>query len=119
MPVYRFACRVAYDDINNEQQLTLKGVMGFMQEAAMLASAKCGYGFDEVKSKGVAWLLSQWRIRITGTAIWDTDLEVETWVKPMERVKSVRDFILKDKQGCTIAIGESVWTLVNVKTGHP
>ena len=119
MKGFIFDTRVSYDDIDSQDKLTLKGVMSMMQEAAIIDSSLCGLGLKEIHTKHVAWILNQWHIRITGEAEWNDDLRVETWVQSMDRLKCTRNFEITDMQGETVAIAESVWVLVNVKSGHP
>lgn len=119
MEGFIFNTRVSYDDIDNEEKLTLKGIMSMMQETAIIDSSRCGFGLKEIHTKQMAWILSQWHIRVIGEAEWNDNVRVETWVQSMDRIKCIRNFEIRNMQGETIAVAESVWVLVNVKSGHP
>jgi len=99
--------------------LTLRGVMGHMQEAAILHSGQSGYSVGDVSRTHVVWMLVQWRAKLVGTAVWNDSLRVETWPRTMERLKSQRNFAVFGADGQQVAIGESLWVLVNADTGRP
>jgi len=118
MAVFEFRSRVAYDDVDSEMSLTLRGIMGMMQEAAIAHSDLAGYSIRNVQQTRVVWMLARWRIRRSGTAKWNDELTVRTWPRTMDRVTSERDFEVLDENGSVVAIGESVWVLVSADTGR-
>ena len=118
MAVYEFRTRVGYDDIDQNLSLTLRGIMGMMQEAAILHSDLTGFSIRNVQETHVIWMLLEWRIRIVKKAFWNEAVTVRTWPRTMERATSERDFEIVDACGERIAIGESLWVLVNADTGR-
>ena len=92
MSVFAFRTRVSYDDIDRNMNLTLKGVLGFMQEAAMMHSSQVGYSVGDAERTHVTWMLVQWRVRILKDAAWGTELTVNTWPRSMDRATSIRNF---------------------------
>ncbi|MGN0979600.1 MAG: acyl-[acyl-carrier-protein] thioesterase [Candidatus Avoscillospira sp.] len=118
MAVFEFPTRVAYTDIDGQMALTLRGAMTMMQEAAIVHAAQRGYSIYDIPRTHVIWMLVQWRVRMVGRAMWNDDLVVETWPRSMARVTSDRDFLLRDVQGRTVAVGQSTWILVNTDTGR-
>ena len=118
MAVYEFHTRVGYDDIDQDLSLNLRGVMGMMQEAAILHSDLTGFSIRNVQQTHVIWMLIQWRIRIVKKAFWNEAVTVRTWPRTMGRATSARDFEVVDVCGERIAIGESLWVLVNADTGR-
>lgn len=118
MSVFAFRTRVSYDDIDRNMNLTLKGVLGFMQEAAMMHSSQVGYSVGDVERTHVTWMLVQWRVRILKDAAWGTELTVNTWPRSMDRATSIRNFEILDQDGVPVAIAESNWVLVNAVSGR-
>lgn len=118
MSVFEFRTRVSYDDIDENMCLTLRGAMGLMQEAAIIHSDMVGYSIYDTPRTHVLWMLIHWRIRLTGKAMWNEELTVKTWPRTFERATSERDFEIVDAGGKQIAIGESLWVLVNADTGR-
>lgn len=118
MHVFSFSARVAYDDIDQDRRLTMKGAMGYMQEAAIIHSGTVGYSVDDVDRTRVCWMLVQWRAKMVGEARWNDAVEVRTWPRSMERATSSRNFELLNENGDLIAVAESNWVLVNSDTGR-
>lgn len=118
MSIYSFQTRVSYDDIDENLHLTLKGALGYMQEAAVIHSSKVGYSVGDVARTHVIWMLNQWRVRLQTTACWHDRLTVETWPRTMERATSIRNFDIRNEEGESVCIGESNWVLVSADTGR-
>lgn len=118
MHIFSFQSRVSYDDIDENMLLTLRGAMGHMQEAAILDSSRSGYSIGDVDRTHVVWMLVQWRAKLVGIAKWNDALTVETWPRTMERLKSMRNFEVYGAERQLVAVGESLWVLVNADTGR-
>lgn len=118
MQHYSFHTRVSYDDIDDQMSLTLKGVMGLMQEAAILHSDQSGYSVFDTERTRVIWMLVQWHVKLVGKAMWNDLLTVRTWPRTMERLTSSREFEVVDQNGSVVAIGDSTWVLVSADTGR-
>lgn len=118
MSEFVFQSRVSYDDIDENLNLTLRGAMGKMQEAAILHSSQCGFSIGDIPQTRVLWMLVEWRARMVGTAKWNDSLTVETWPRTMERITSRRNYEVFDQSRKTVAIGESNWVLVSADTGR-
>lgn len=118
MSVFEFKTRISYDDIGEDLSLTMRGAISLMQEAAIIHSDRVGYSVNDVQRTQVIWMLVQWRVQMLGKAYWNEPVTVRTWPRTMERATSERDFELVDGHGRAVAVGESVWVLVNARTGR-
>ena len=118
MSILTYQARVTYDDIDGNMNLSLKGALGFMQEAAMIHSGQVGYSVADVDRTHVTWMLVQWRVRLFAPVRWNEAVTVRTWPRSMERATSIRNFEIEGPDGALAAIGESNWVLVNADTGR-
>ena len=118
LPPYIFKTRVSYADIDADLNLSLSGAMRMMQEAAIIHSSKVGYSVTDVDRTRVIWMLVQWRVRITGKAVWDDPVDVVTWPQTMEKATSNRCFLIQNSAGEVIAKAESSWLLASADTGR-
>ena len=118
MGVFCLPARVFYGSIDKDCNFSLNGAIRLMQEAAVVHSAKSGYSVMDVERTRVAWMLAQWRVRMTGSACWNDPLKVMTWPRTMERITSDRCFRITTKDGEEVAVGESRWLLVSVDSGR-
>ncbi len=117
MSRFVFSTRVAYPDIDEDLRLTMTGAIRMMQEAAILHSSQAGYSVTDAPRTGLGWMLVSWRVRMTGQAHWNDDLDVTTWPRTMEKLTSDRCFRITDRSGREVAVGESCWLMVSVDTG--
>jgi len=118
MQIFSLSTRVSYDDIDLNMNLSLKGALRFMQEAAMLHSGLAGYSVGDVDRTHVTWMLVQWRVRLLEKIPWGEKVTVNAWPRSMERATSIRNFELIGPDNKVAAIGESNWVLVNTNTGR-
>lgn len=118
MRTFSFQTRVSYDHIDQNMNLSLKGALGYMQEAAMIHSSQSGYSVGDVERTHVTWMLIQWRARLIEGAKWNELVTVETWPRTMERATSTRNFEIRGQANQVVAVGESNWVLVNADTGR-
>ena len=118
MDIYRNHVRVTYGEVDGALRLTHRGAMSIMQEAAIVHSSQSGYAMEDVDRTHVIWMVVRWRVRLTGRAVWNDALTVETWPRSMGRLTSVRNFRLLDAQNNPVAVGESEWLLVSTDTGR-
>lgn len=118
MSQFEFKTRISYDDVDDHLRLTLRGVMGMMQEAAIIHSDAVGYSVYDIPKTHVIWMLVNWRVRLCSGATWNENVVVRTWPRTMEKVTSERDFEIIGEDGRCIAIGESLWVLVSADTGR-
>ena len=118
MSIYSLQTRVSYDEIDQNLNLSLRGALGCMQEAAMIHSDLTGYSARTMEQTQVTWMLIQWRVRLIDGAKWNEPITVQTWPRTMERAVSQRNFELRGEYGQVAAVGESRWVLVHTKTGR-
>ena len=117
MSYFSYPTAVAYSDVGPDGAITHKGILRLLQEAASLASDRCGYGLKDAPVKGVAWMLTAWRLELSERPGWPATLEIRTWPRTLDGFFSDRDFEVFCG-GRRIARATSRWMLVNVHTGH-
>ena len=118
MAIFEFKTRVAYDDIDENMFLSLRGALGMMQEAAIIDSDRSGFAIGDIMQTHVVWILARWHVRLVGKVKWNEPVVVKTWPRTVDRVTSERDFEILNADGEQIAIGESVWVLTSADTGR-
>lgn len=118
MAAFEFHSRISYDEIDRDRNLSLRGVMGLLQEAAIIHSDLSGYSIRNVEQTHVIWVLLQWRIRLEDKVGWNEPITIRTWPKSMGKVTSERDFEILSADGRKIASATSNWALVSTDTGR-
>jgi medium-chain acyl-[acyl-carrier-protein] hydrolase len=85
-----------------------------MQEAALHHAAALGFGYEEMLSKNMVWILSRVRIRFLAFPRLGDRVRIETWPKGIQqRLLFMRDFYLTDSAGARLAEASTAWLLVD------
>lgn len=115
MGVYEYKTHVRYQDINENNELSDKGILSILSEAAGVHSEIVGYGLNNVEKTGYSWMLLYWKIEVFKRPCWNSEVKVITWARKFEKVSSWRDFEVYDKDGTLCLIGTTNWVLIDVK----
>ena len=115
MAIYEYKTQIRYNDITEGNELSDKGLLNILSEAAGVHSSEVGYGLNNVEKTGVAWMLLYWKLKIYKRPCWKTELTVKTWPREFSRISSWRDFEVYDEIGTKIAIATTEWVLIDAK----
>lgn len=115
MAVYEYKTEIRYNDINEKNEMSDKGLINILSEAAGAHSEQVGYGLNTIEETNCAWMLLSWKLKIYERPCWNTELTVKTWAREFSRVSSWRDFEVFDKNGTKIAIATTEWVLIDAQ----
>jgi acyl-ACP thioesterase len=101
-------------DINGN--LKLFSFMNMVQELAGHHADILGFGYDNLISSGVAWVLSRMHIKFFRIPRWKEKIEIETWHKGGDRLFWYRDFVVTDSDGVQIMLITSSWAVIDIHT---
>lgn len=113
MGVYTMEASVHFNDVNTDNQLTMKGALRLMQEASNCHSNQVGYGLNQIPQTGYSWVLYQQRCHMYQRPGWGTKLTIRTWSRGADGVICLRDFEMLDEQGQRVAVATTAWLLVD------
>ncbi len=116
MGVYTMEASVHFNDVNIENQLTMKGALRLMQEASNCHSNQVGYGLNQIPQTGYSWVLHQQRCHMYQHPGWGTKLTIRTWSRGADGLICLRDFEMLDEQGQRVAVATTAWLLVDART---
>ena len=116
MGVYTMEASVHFNDVNTENQLTMKGALRLMQEASNCHSHQVGYGLNQIPQTGYSWVLHQQRCHMYQRPGWGTKLTIRTWSRGADGLICLRDFEMLDEQGQPVAIASTAWLLVDARS---
>lgn len=91
-------------------------MLDLMQEAANASATSLGFGYDEMIASNTAWVLSRISVRFKNYPQWRDEVNLKTWHKGMVKLFYLRDFILSDKNGETLAEATSSWLIIDMNT---
>lgn len=101
---FTYKTHIRYQDINEDNQLSDKGILNILSEAAGVHSEVVGYSLNEIDKTGYSWMILNWKVKIMDRPHWDSEVKVETWARKFDKVSSWRDFEMYNSEGKLIAI---------------
>lgn len=116
---YSFTSRIRYSEIGEDGNLTLPGLINYFQDCSTFQSEAIGEGVAELKKRGCAWVLSAWQIHIRRYPSLGEAVKITTWANGFRGFLGMRNFTLETEEGEMLACANSIWSYVNMKTGHP
>lgn len=115
MAVYEYKTKIRYNDINEENELSDKGLLNVLSEAAGVHSDEVGYSLNTMDKTNYVWMLLYWKIQVYERPRWNTNLIIKTWPRGFSKVSSWRDFEVYNEEGKKIAIASTEWVLVDAQ----
>lgn len=106
-------------DLNPRGQARLTTMANFFQEMAYHHANQLGFGYEDMNSRQIMWVLSRMRIRMDLYPVWDDRVSVETWHKGMNRLFGLRDFRVRDQDGQVLGLASSAWLILDNQTRRP
>src|SRR5690554_7463706 len=98
-------------------RLRVSNLFRFMEETVISDAEKNGYGIWKMVKHGYTYAISRIKLRLHHTPLWGEKLNISTWTKGYYKNKvTLKDYLIQDAMGNSIAQGKSSWLLVNLKT---
>lgn len=113
MAVFEHMYTIDYIDIDENNHLTLRNFIKYMQEIAGEHSSSVGYGLDDLIKVNMAWIILNWRVKIFSSPGCKDKIIIKTWVRKFDKIYSFREFEVYDVYNNLIAIASSKWVLKN------
>ena len=117
--VYTYTFVVSPEAIDDNGHVNNVTYVQWMQEAAVRHYGALG-GVGPMQALGATWVVRSHQIEYLAPAFAGDEIEVQTWVVDLRRVRSLRRYeFLRRADGKTLAKGETEWVFVAVQTGRP
>jgi len=114
---YEYSVRGTETDTRDELQSF--ALLSMLQEAASLDAEYSGLGASVLDPAGYCWLLLRTSVRLAKIPEWQDRIIVDTWTNGVERLFSIRDFLLTSGSGQFYGKATSSWLVVDKATHRP
>ena len=107
---------VACFETDANKVLRPKSFMDWAQEMAELHAEQLHFGYEDFISRNLVWVVTRFYARFVNPPKWRDVVTLRTWHKGLERIMSIRDFQIIDKDGNVAVAATSSWVIVNIET---
>lgn len=117
--MYSFDSRVRYSEIDEDQELTVTGIINYLQDCSTFQSEDLGLGIDYLNRHHRAWWLSSWQIVIEKKPRLGEKILISTWPYDFKGIYGYRNFTIRDEKGDYLVKANSVWFFFDTEAGRP
>ena len=108
-----------YSEIDAEQNLTVPGIIDYLQDCACFHDLDAGFGVDFWKERDAAWILTSWNIDIIKYPVYGQKIRIRTDCYKLRTFLGFRNFRIFDETGNVLVAADSRWALMNMVKGRP
>lgn len=112
--MFRYDYNIRYSDYKDFETVKTSAILEVIQEAAILNSASCGFGIDNLRSINRAWLLQGINVHIENPVSTHYPLTANTAVKSLKGVLSERGTII-EQNGKPVVKSIANWCLLDTE----
>lgn len=106
-------------DTDANGTLSVRGLWDFLQETAGLHTQRLGVATEDLRPRGLAWILSRLRLRVKRYPGLGEKITVKTWPTGTDKLFALRDFTVIDARGASIAYAASAWLALKLDSLRP
>lgn len=117
--MYSFESKVRYSEVDSEGHIKLNSILDYFQDCSFFQSEELGVGLSFMAGQKLAWVLTSWQVEISRYPAYGEDITVSTWPYDFKSFFGYRNFTIKGAGEELCARANSVWVLLDVKTGRP
>ena len=117
--MYQLKSKVRYSESSTKGTLTYHALLNYLQDSSTLHSEELGESGPEMFKKNMAWVLSFWQICIDELPKSSEDICVKTWPYQTKGLFGLRNFCVENEAGERIVKANSIWVLIDPRTGRP
>lgn len=117
--MYQLKSKVRYSEANSKSELTYHALLNYLQDSSTLHSEELGESGAQLFEQNMAWILSFWQICIEELPKSSEDITVSTWPYHTKGLFGLRNFCMENAKGDKIVKANSIWVLIDPRTGRP
>ena len=116
--MYQFDSRIRYSETDSEGNLTMMALLNYFQDCSTFQSEDAGVGVRYCLDRDLVWVLNAWQIVPIRLPKLGEKVRIATIPYEFQKFMGFRNFMMFDEAGDYLAKANSVWSLINVKTGR-
>ena len=88
----------------------------FMLEAAWAHAKVMDWGYDQLQSQNMFWVLSRMYVKVEKYPAWQDQIALSTWSAGTDGMFAYREFILENAKREILLSGNTAWLILNAET---
>ncbi len=117
--MYTFDSRIRYSEVDSEEKLTLLSLINYFQDCSTFQSEDIGLGVDYLRERHEVWVMSSWQIVVEHYPRLCERVKIGTQPYEFKGFLGYRNFAMLGEDGAFLAKANSLWTLLDTRTGKP
>lgn len=117
--MYTFNSRVRYSECDSDSNLTLTGIVNYLQDCSVFQSNDLGVGIDYLTSHHLGWVVNYWQIDVLKRPTLGDSIRIGTSPYKMGGFFGMRNFAIDSAEGGRLVQADSMWTLMNLSEYVP
>ncbi|MDF1880958.1 acyl-CoA thioesterase [Sulfurimonas sp. MAG313] len=118
--VFTYSFTVNEDPKNYIRHVNNLSYLQWFIDAAIMHSETLGWGMQECKKLGLAWVVKSHNIEYLREAHQEDKLIIYTWIHKVDKTRSTRLYkCIRADNKKLVAKAETLWVLVDYETGRP
>ncbi len=117
--MYHFESRVRYSETDEQGQLSLTGVLNYLQDCSTFQSEDLGIGIQYLTEHNHAWWVTSWQIVIDRYPALGERIMVSTWPYDFKGIYGYRNFAIQDREGNYLVKANSIWFFYDTGQQRP
>ena len=124
--MYHFDSRIRYSETDENGQLSLTGILNYLQDCTTFQSEDMKRGIPFLWDMHKVWMLAGWQVLIDKRPALGDNVSIFTWPYDFKGIYGLRNFKVTEKAGKTaeeadrpIIRANAVWFLYDLQSGRP
>lgn len=112
--MYTFDSRVRYSETDSKSNLTITGIVNYLQDCSTFQADDLGVGIDYLVSHHLGWLIVYWHINIKRRPRLDEKIRIGTNPYGMKGFTGLRNYCIDTLDGERLVEADSYWVLMDL-----
>ncbi|MBD5546222.1 MAG: acyl-[acyl-carrier-protein] thioesterase [Lachnospiraceae bacterium] len=117
--MYSYKSRIRYSELDETGHLRLESLLDYFQDCSTFHSEDIGLGVEYLKGQHLVWVMSSWQIVIERFPALGEMVTVGTAPYEFKGFVGFRNFLMTDEEGKRLACANTIWSLLDTRTGKP
>lgn len=117
--MYSFKSKIRYSETDCEGKLSMASLLNYFQDCSTFQSEELGVGLDYMEQNHIVWVLSSWQIVVNRYPGLCEEVVIGTLPYEFKGFLGYRNFVMRTPDGETLAVANSLWSLLDLNTGKP